>query len=88
MKEYKYSTTDLTMAASQTFESLIDQVKNSNLNFHLQQSPFSAVISIKKSYIKDKSGVPLMSNAPDPAGLYCLKSENQETKERVKHLEK
>merc|ERR1712240_231557 len=34
-------------------------VKTSNLNFCLQLSPFSANISIKKSFIKDKSGSPL-----------------------------
>ena len=33
---------------------------SSNLNFHLQQSPFSAIISLKKSFIRNKEGLPLI----------------------------
>lgn len=45
-----------TMLASKTFTDIIEQVQNSSLNFQLQLSPFSAVISIKKSFVKDKLG--------------------------------
>ena len=48
-----------TMIAEQTFDSILQQVKNSNLNFQLQLSPFSANISLKRSPIKDQAGVPL-----------------------------
>ena len=47
-----------TMIAEHTFESIIQQIKNSNLNFQLQLSPFSANISLKRSPIKDLAGVP------------------------------
>ena len=43
---------------------MLDQIKTSNLNFHLQMSPFSAIISMKKSPVKDKSGALLLPQAP------------------------
>ena len=48
--------TNLTMLASQNFDAILEQVKNSSLNFQIQVSPFSALISLKKSFVKDKSG--------------------------------
>ena len=56
-----------TMAAYKTFDQILECVKSSNLNFCLQLSPFSANISIKKTAVKDKSGVPLIPrfHAPD-----------------------
>ena len=53
---------DLNMFASKAFDDILNTIKNSNLNFHLQQSPFSAVISLKKSLICDKFGSPLLPN--------------------------
>ena len=51
---------DLTMVATDTFDYILSQVKNSSLNFQLQLSPFSAYISLKKSLVKDKHGKPLL----------------------------
>ena len=48
--------TNSTMLATESFDRIVQHVQSSCLNFHLQISPFSAVISIKKSLIKDKSG--------------------------------
>ena len=48
------------MAASELFESIIDKVRSSNLNFQIQMTPFSANIVIKKTFIKDNSGFPLL----------------------------
>jgi len=48
--------TDLTMQADKSFNFLIKQVQDSRLNFQIQQSPFSAYISLRKSFIKDKNG--------------------------------
>ena len=45
-----------TMLASIAFDSILDQIKNSCLNFQMQLSPFSVIISLKRSFIKDKSG--------------------------------
>ena len=47
------------MVASQTFDSIIQQILTSNLNFQLQMSPFSANISLKKTPIKDRYGAPI-----------------------------
>ena len=55
----KTFTSDLinpTMLASEKFDAILEQVKNSCLNFQIQESPFSAIISLKKSFIKDRSG--------------------------------
>ena len=54
--------------ASQTFENILEQIQGSHLNFQIQISPFSALISLKKSLITDKSGVPLLPpSSPDHA---------------------
>ena len=45
------------MLATKAFDHLLQQVQSSSLNYHLQISPFSAIISLKKSLIKDKAGV-------------------------------
>ena len=58
-----------TMTAERTFDSLLQQIQSSNLNYHLQLSPFSAYISLKKSPIKDKTGVPLPTTSNIP-GAY------------------
>ena len=57
------------MTAERTFDSLLQQILSSNLNYQLQLSPFSAYISLKKSPIKDKTGVPLPTTSNIP-GAY------------------
>lgn len=52
-------TSELTMLASLKFIDIIDQVKKSSLNFQVQLSPFSALISLKKSFVSDRAGNPL-----------------------------
>ena len=44
------------MIAEKTFSNIIQQVQSSNLNFQLKLSPFSAMISLKKTLVKDKLG--------------------------------
>ena len=44
------------MNAFQVCDSLVSEVKYSNLNYTLQESPFSITISLKKSFIKNKNG--------------------------------
>ena len=50
---------DVTMAASKKFDSIIHQIEKSGLNFRLEVTPYSAFISLKKSLVKDKSGSPI-----------------------------
>ena len=53
MNAQENSVSDMRMLASDTLETLLNQVKSSNLNFTLQQSPFSAIVSIKSSFVKE-----------------------------------
>ena len=55
-KENINSDLEFKMEASQQFEDILDAVMGSQLNYQLQLSPFSATISVKKSFAKDKFG--------------------------------
>ena len=74
MDQQKLLASEVKMAASTTFDFILEQIKTSNLNFWVQLSPFSATISLKKSLVKDVSGIPLMPPIltpvikPDPEG--------------------
>ena len=52
----KIINSDVTMLADKTFHRILEQINNSKLNYHLQLSPFTAWISLKKTFIKDKEG--------------------------------
>ena len=51
---------DTTMLASKAFHDILNRIQSSNLNFQLQISPFAALISLKKTLVKDKSGAYLL----------------------------
>ena len=70
---------DLTMLAENVFDDILDRIKNSRLNFHLQISPFSAYISLKKSLQKDRSGAVLVPSL-DCNEVKKLSSENMKLK--------
>ena len=63
MKQTNDSDLNPAMLASIAFETIIDKIRNSNLNFQLQLSPFSAQISLKKSLVIEKTGVPRLPRA-------------------------
>ena len=73
------------MAAANIFDTILDLVKTSNLNFQLQQSPFSATISLKKSLVKDKYSRTLFP--PVPLSHSNLKIENEDLIAKVLKLE-
>jgi hypothetical protein len=77
------------MDAQLIFENILKQVMDSCLNYKLEMSPFSAVISLKKSFIRDKSGIPIFhsSSTPFPATPVPHESENQDTNLRISQLE-
>ena len=75
-------------AASESFETILNQVKKSNLNFRMDLSPFSAVIYIKKSLIKDRSGTCRIPPTPDSVILHRVNSENQDLTQKVGKLER
>ena len=55
---------DVTMLASEMFDGILHRIQSSRLNFNIQLTPFSALISIKKSFVTDKSGAVVL---PDNA---------------------
>jgi myosin heavy subunit len=60
------------MDATNIFENLLQQIQSSHLNFKLELSPFSANISLKKSFIRNKSGTPLLQTFSE----FCSRKEN------------
>ena len=66
MKEMINSDIYLEMLATTSFDHVINEIQRSGLNFQLQISPFSALISVKKSLIKDVSGKPLLPSKIKP----------------------
>ena len=79
--------TDYTMAASKTFEALLSKIQSSNLHFKIEQYPFSAVISIKKSLIRDQAGNLLEPPPLDSILLIQAKTENQNLNMKIANLE-
>ena len=63
MEQTSDSDTNPTMLASTVFNKILNQIQTSNLNFQVQISPFSAFISLRKSFVKDKSGTLLIPTA-------------------------
>ena len=67
VQKMEIKTSDLdantTMMAAEIFENIIFQIQNSHLNFKLNSSLFAANISLKKSLVKNKSGIPLLPRA-------------------------
>ena len=66
------------MEASTTFENILQQIQNSHLNFKLELSPFSANISLKKSFIRNKAGIVL--SPPCSSGNIFASDEQVEPK--------
>ena len=54
---------DATMVANQSFYNVLNHVQNSHLNYQVHFSPFSTIISLKKSLVKDKSGRPILPSS-------------------------
>ena len=69
-REDNYESDSYAMLASNTFDFILEQIKKSSLNFQIQLSPFSAYISLKKSLVTDKSGVPQLPRLASGARCY------------------
>ena len=81
------------MLATKSFDHIIEEIQRSCLNFQLQISPFSAVISLKKSLIRDVTGKPLLPSKikpekydPDSKDLDALVVKNLELEEELRCL--
>ena len=86
--EQKLKIAEATMSTNQAFENLLDSVKCSNLNFHIQQTPFTAIISVKKSLIRDKFGNFLAPTSQAPKIRSSLEAENHALQDKIIQLEK
>ena len=85
----KLQVSEPTMSPTQLFEDLLDSIKSSSLNYHIQQTPFAAIVSIKKSLIKDKFGHQVKpASSLDSKFRTCLKAENHALREQLIHSEK
>jgi hypothetical protein len=85
---YRIPDPDVNFAmAAQAFEGIINQVVASNLNFCLEQSPFSAVIHLKKSVIRNKSGTLLIPPPPLSVQLLQAQSDNYRQAQKIIKLE-
>ena len=67
--------TESTMAIETTFNSIVNEVQLSKLNFSIQLTPFAAYITLKKSVQLDKFGSPA---SPSPPVILLLQQANRE----------
>ena len=77
--------TDLKMAVDATFQSILNEIQLSNLNFSLQLTPFAAYITLKKSVIKDHNGIQAV---PSPPILLLLQQAQQSIAELCEENER
>ena len=73
--------------ATLKFEEILRTIQSSNLNFHLEISPFSATIQMKKSLVTNKLGISLF---PPPAYSVLIeqeKSHNIVLSQKIEFLE-
>ena len=73
-----------TMLASRTFNEILQEIRSSNLNFQLQESPFSAQISLKKSLVKEKDDSIRLPLTVSPK--FCKDSKIEALETQVKNL--
>ena len=69
---------ELKMDVESVFKTVIRNIQSSNLNYRINLSPFSASISLKKSFIKDRNGNCLFPKTPESAVFKDSKSKDCE----------
>ena len=75
------------MDPKETCETLISNLKWTNLNYHLEETPFSLHLHIRKSFIKGLNGEVLYPNVQQSAHSSDLKNESEILKAKIKLLE-
>ena len=73
------------------YDDILNQVRNSGLNFQIKVSPFSAAIYLKKSIVKDRSGNFLLPKPPNISAIKNydnLVSKNEELERELLILHK
>ena len=71
------------MEASNAADIITNAIKNSKLNFYMQETPFSLLINVRKSFIKTKSGHDLVNSNDN----YNSSEANTKHQEKVEKLE-
>ena len=75
------------MDANNAVDMIVSTVKNSNLNFFVQESPFSLQINIRKTFIKNKDGTILQPIIKQNVKIANLEQENSSLNDLVKQLQ-
>ena len=75
------------MDANTAVDMIVSTVKNSNLNFFVQESPFSLQINIRKTFIKNKDGTILQPIIKQNVKIANLEQENSSLNDLVKRLQ-
>ena len=85
---------DLEMAVNSCFSSILNAIQLSNLNFKIERTPCAALITLKKTVLKDKNGVPATPSPPiifhlqqAQQDVYNLQLENAQLTETVRNWE-
>ena len=81
------SDSDLAMAASLWFEGILNDVQESNLNFRIERSPFSAVIYLKKTFVQSRLGNFVTPPPSKSVIISSVKSENLSHAKKIEYLE-
>ena len=71
------------MDASGTFQNLIHQIQTSSLNFKIEMSPFSACITLKNSFIRDRKGKAVIPLKPHQENVRKIKPESDDTAKKL-----
>ena len=72
---------ELTMAINSTFNSILNQIQLSNLNFAINLTPYAAYITLKKTAQVDQSGMCVLPTPP----LVCLLKQALDEKATAEH---
>ena len=89
---YNSDKLDFSMLGKKAFDDILEKICSSNLNFQVQMSPYSAVISLKKSLIKDRLGNIILpsyvsnSLTKNDTDYEALISENSDLKNQIANL--
>ena len=76
--DFNCSESNPTMVAAAAFNNIVQQIQSSNLNYMIQLSPFAANISLKKTPLKDKTGIPFPLKSKDICSVFPLPPDKHE----------
>ena len=77
------------MDAKKISDVIVLNIKKSNLNYRIQESPFSLLINISKTFVRNKQGQQLLPASDTFTNVKSdkIEEENLSLKNHVNHLE-